>query len=251
MGLSETILAAIIGALATMLTAIFQILRNRAPVETRPKKNRVRSTFAIIVLVMGAMVGGYFYSELKSVSAREEIAALRADLKLASQTQAGDATVDESAPAASQPLDPSATTVPTRHGEAGISESVAHLPPCMVTKQAADAGPTACNEALATKIALCALVPSAAQTTTVHVEARVPLSDMPWMTADAGASTLGNLHLSSQPMEYPASPDKRSVCLDVSNWSVEDTLAVRVVVDYAFPAATSGELTAAAPIAKL
>ena len=250
MGLSETILAAIIGALATMLTAIFQILRNRAPVETRPKKNRVRSTFAIVVLVMGAMVGGYFYSELKSVSAREEIAALRADLKLAAQGPT-DAAMDESAPASSQPVDPSATTVPTRHGDAGISESVAHLPPCTVTKQAADAGPTACNEALATKIALCALVPAAAQTKTVHVEARVPLSDMPWMTADAGASALGNLHLSSQPMEYPASPDKRSVCLDVSNWSVEDTLAVRVVVDYAFPAAPAGELTAAAPIAKL
>ena len=40
MDLSETILAAIIGALATMLTAIIQLMRNRAPVETRPKKNR-------------------------------------------------------------------------------------------------------------------------------------------------------------------------------------------------------------------
>jgi hypothetical protein len=125
---------------------------------------------------------------------------------------------------------------------------MAHLPPCQVTKQAADAGPTACSEILATKIALCALIPSGAQTGNIHVEARVPLSDTAWMPANAGASTLGSLHLSPQHTEYSASPDKRSVCLDVANWSVEDTLAVRVVVDYAFPVAPAGELTAAAPV---
>ena len=242
MGLSETILAAIIGALATMLTAIFQLLRNRAPVETRPKKKRLRSTFAIILLVFGAMVGGYFYSELRSVGARDEIAALRADLKLAARTQA-----DAAADGAGQSVTPMAA----RHEESGSSESVAHLPPCQVSKQAEDAGPTACNESLAARIALCALVPSASQTTTVHVEARVPMSDSPWLPADAGATQLGNLHIAAQPTEYPASPDKRSVCLDVSNWSVEDTLAVRVVVDYSFASPPSGELTAAAPVAQL
>src|SRR5262245_66411188 len=87
MGLSETIVAAIIGALATMLTAIFGLMRNRAPAESRPKKNRVRSTFAMIALVLGAVVGGYAWSELRAVGAREEIAALRADLKLAARTQ--------------------------------------------------------------------------------------------------------------------------------------------------------------------
>ena len=250
MGLSETILAAIIGALATMLTAIIQLMRNRAAVETRPKKNRVRSTFAIVVLVLGAMVGGYFYSELRSVSAREEIAALRADLKLAAQATT-DAAAIPTAPAGEAAAAGATGPVSTHHGEAGSAESVAHLPPCQVTKQAADAGPTACNDTLATKIALCALVPASSQTATVHVEARVPLSDKPWMAADAGATTLGSLHLSAQHTEYPASPEKRSVCLDIANWSVEDTLAVRVIVDYAFPAAPAGELTAAAPIAKL
>ncbi|MBC8026285.1 MAG: hypothetical protein H7Y89_09860, partial [Steroidobacteraceae bacterium] len=76
MDLSEPILAAIIGALATMGTAIFQLVRNRAPAETRPKKNRMRSSFAIVLLVIGAMVGGYFWSELRAVGAKEEIAAL-------------------------------------------------------------------------------------------------------------------------------------------------------------------------------
>jgi hypothetical protein len=250
MGLSETILAAIIGALATMATAIVQLLRNRAPAESRPKKNRVRSTFSIVVLALGAMVGGYFYSELKSVSAREEIAALRADLKLAARTQAGeDVASTAQSPDVASAGSP-ATPMSAIHGEGGSAESLAHLPPCRVTQQAEDAGPTACSETLAPKIALCALVPAASQTTTVRVEARVPMSDSPWSAADAGAAQLGNLHLATQHTEYPASPEKRSVCLDVSNWSVEDTLAVRVIVDYAFPGTPAGELTASAPVAQ-
>jgi len=57
MGLSETILAAIIGALATMGTAIFQLIRNRAPSESRPKKNRTRSVLATIALMIGCHHG--------------------------------------------------------------------------------------------------------------------------------------------------------------------------------------------------
>src|SRR5262245_46799280 len=74
MGLSETIVAAIIGALATMGTAIFQLIRNRAPSESRPKKNRTRSVIATIALMIGCIVGGYAWSALRAVSAKEEIA---------------------------------------------------------------------------------------------------------------------------------------------------------------------------------
>src|SRR5262245_7206729 len=213
MGLSETIVAAIIGALATMLTAIFGLMRNRAPAESRPKKNRVRSTFAMIALVLGAVVGGYAWSELRAVGAREEIAALRADLKLVARSQAGAAATVSAANQESTPMS-------ARHEGAGSAESLAHLPPCQVSKQAEDAGPTICNDSVAAKIALCALVPARAETTTVRVEARVPMSDSPWMPADAGATQLGNLHFAAQHTEYPASPEKRSVCLDVANWSV-------------------------------
>src|SRR5262252_9048279 len=73
MGLSETIVAAIIGALATMATAIVQLIRNRAPDQTRPKKNRMRSLMATIALMIGCIVGGYAWSALRAVSAKEEL----------------------------------------------------------------------------------------------------------------------------------------------------------------------------------
>ena len=160
MGLSETILAAIIGALATMATAIVQILRNRAPAEARPKKNRVRSTFAIIALVFGAMVGGYFWSELRAVGAREEIAALRADLKLAAKAEI-DARDHGRTALRPQPI----LARHTRRSRRAVARVAAPNPwrtcrPAACTQQAEDAGPIACTESLATTVALCATVPS-------------------------------------------------------------------------------------------
>ncbi len=245
MGLSETIIAAIIGAIATVATAIVQIVKSAAPAESgRPKKSRTRSAFALIALVLGAMFGGYFWSELRAVGAREEIAALRADLKLAMRNEAARQAEDTPPPA-----DPGAPhpALATRVGETANAESVAHLPPCRVTAQAEEAGPTTCNESLATVVAVCATVPSGTQTTAVRVHGRVPLSEEPWLERDAGAPTLGSLHIAQSHAEYPTSADRRAVCLDVSNWSVEQTLAVRLTVDYVFGPPPATELTAAAP----
>ena len=243
MDLSETIVAAIIGALATMGTAIFQLVRNRAPAETRPKKNRVRSSFAIVLLVIGAMVGGYFWSELRAVGAKEEIAALRADLKLAAHAAA----TPESPAAADGAMASDSAVTPARHEDAGSAESIAHLPPCRVTSQAEEAGPTACTAALASTVAVCAIVPANAHTTAVRLQARVPKSETEWLERNAGSATLGDLHVAAESTEYPASVDKRSVCLDVANWSVDETLAVRVIVDYRVGPSPTSELTASTP----
>jgi hypothetical protein len=243
MDLSDNIVAAMIGAVATMLTAIFQLVRNRAPTDSRPKRNRVRSTFAIVALVFGAVVGGFFWSELRAVGAREEIAALRADLKLAAKAGAE----PTPSPASDEPMPVVASGLPPLDDLTGSAESLAHLPPCRVTQEAADAGPTACTGALATVVALCATVPSSARTVAVRVQARVPRSESPWLERDAGAATLGNLHIAPDYEEYPASADRRSVCLDLSNWSVEQTLAVRIVVDYDATPGPGAELTASTP----
>jgi hypothetical protein len=88
----------------------------------------------------------------------------------------------------------------------------------------------------------------AARATNVRVQARVPKSESPWLERDSGAPILGSLHIATATAEYPVSADQKSVCTDVANFSVEDTLAVRLIVEYAFGGAT-GELTAAAPAA--
>ncbi len=241
MGLSETIVAAIIGALATMATAIVQLIRNRAPEGSKPKKNRMRSLVATIALMIGCVVGGYAWSSLKAVSAKEE---LRATMKAEFAEQFAALAARQADQAADAEA---ASALPALHGDGGVSESLAHLPPCRIDAHPDEVGPVTCSDRAAQTIALCANVPSAALTTHVRVQSRVPKSESPWLERDAGAPTLGSLRFGEATAEYPVSADQRAVCLDVSNWSVEDTLAVRLIVDYAFGPKPTAELTAATP----
>jgi hypothetical protein len=247
MGLSETILAAIIGALATMGTAIFQLIRNRAPSDGRPKpkKSRVRSVLATVALMIGCIVGGYAWSSLRAVSAKEELAAtMEAEFtkQFAALAARQNPQLAGGSPNAADP-----TAMPARNGETGSAESLAHLPPCRIHTPPDEVGPVTCTERVAHPISLCASIPLAANISNVRVQARVPKSESPWLERDAGALILGSLHIAAATAEYPVSADQKSVCTEVANWSVEDTLAVRVVVEYAFSGPAAGELTAATP----
>jgi hypothetical protein len=252
MGISENIIAAIIGALATMLTAIFQLIRNRAPTDGRPKpkKNRMRSVLATVALMIGCIVGGYAWSALRAVSAKEEMQATM-EATFAKQFAEFSARQRQQAVEAANPgaTDPSGSAIAARNGETGAAESLVQLPPCRIAAQPDEVGPVTCSERVVQTISLCAAIPSAARVANVRVQARVPKSESPWLERDAGAPTLGSLHVGSATDESPVSADQRAVCLDVSNWSVDDALAVRVIVEYVNGQAPAGELTAAAPTA--
>jgi hypothetical protein len=252
MGISETIIAAIIGALATMATAIVQLVRNRAPSDGRPKpkKSRMRSMLATVALMIGCIVGGFAWSSLRAVSAKEELqSTMKAEFAEQFAALAARQNPESAANLANGAVDASGAAIPARNGETGSAESLAHLPPCKINSQADEVGPVTCTDRVAQPIALCASIPSAAHATHVRVQSRVPRSESPWLERDAGAPTLGSLHIAAAPVEYPVSADRRSVCLDVANWSVDDTLAVRVIVEYAFGGGATNELTAAAPTA--
>ena len=176
MGLSETIVAAIIGALATMGTAIFQLVRNRAPSETRPKKNRTRSVLATIALMIGCIVGGYAWSALRAVSAKEE---MRATMQEEFTRQFAEFAARQNQPAAT--TDPAGGTLASGNRDAGAAESVAQLPPCKIDAHPDEVGPVICTERDAQPIALCAAIPADAQTSNIRVQARVPL---PWIQPD-------------------------------------------------------------------
>jgi hypothetical protein len=68
MGLSETILAAMIGAIATVSAALFQLVmawRSRSKVDnSRAKKGTtLRSAVSILALMVASAAGGFLYSE--------------------------------------------------------------------------------------------------------------------------------------------------------------------------------------------
>ena len=150
MGLSETIVAAIIGALATMGTAIFQLIRNRAPDQTRPKKNRTRSVLATIALMIGCIVGGYAWSALRAVSAREiakeDAARDREELRATMQAEFAKQFADFAARQNLPPMPADGSAVAASNGQAGSAQSLAQLPPCRITEKSADAGPVTCEQ---------------------------------------------------------------------------------------------------------
>jgi len=246
-GISETITAAIIGALATMLTAIFELIRNRASSESRPKKNRMHSLVATIALMIGCIVGGYAWSSLRAVSAKDD---LRATME-AEFTRQFDALAARQSAASQSPgqsgVNQTGAALPTHLDESGSAEGLAHLPPCRLDVEPEEVGPVTCTDRMAQPVALCAAIPVSAQASRVRVQARVPGSETPWLERDAGAATLGDLRIHPQPAEFPVSADQRSVCLEVANTSVDDTLAVRLIVEYALKITPAAELTAAAP----
>jgi hypothetical protein len=246
MGISETIVAAIIGALATMLTAIFQLVRNSAPSDGRPKpkKSRMRSLFATIALMIGCLVGGYAWSALRAVSAKEE---MQATMQAEFSRQFAEFAARQSQAANTPSGTGAGATLLAGDGAAGVAESLAQLPACRIPAQSQDAGPVACNESSAQNIALCAAIPARAEATNVRVQARVPKTEAPWEERAAGAPTLGSLHIGATSSESPITPELHSVCVELANYSVEETLSVRLIVDYAVPKPAAGELTASAP----
>ena len=85
MGLSETILAAMIGAMATVSAAIFQLVmawRSRSKVDTRVKKGTTaRSILSILALMVASAAGGFLYSEFLKQRNAEDMRAMRDELK--------------------------------------------------------------------------------------------------------------------------------------------------------------------------
>ena len=155
MGVSETILAAMIGAAATISTAIVQLLRSRSLHDSRPRRSRIRSCISIAALMLASGAAGFAYSELRALDVRGEIAALRRDVR-------------GQAPAyVASPITNAASQRSTDGGVASV-EAIAQLPPCVST--ATDATPvTACSDATVQRVALCATLPEGARSGAAHL----------------------------------------------------------------------------------
>ena len=231
MDLSETIIAAIIGAGATMATAIFQLLRNRAPSEVRPRKNRIRSLLATIVLMLGCIVGGYAWSSLRAVNANEQMRATM-QAELTRQFAALSAQQREGAPTGSRP---DAGALPVGQSLPGTAESLVQLPPCTPAERADDTAVATCTAHTVHELALCAALPSNAQDTHLQLMVRTLKPDSTWQKREADSPTIGDLHIGdAMPGQSPGSSG-RPTCLNVANWSVTEAVLVRLLVDYTLP----------------
>jgi hypothetical protein len=249
MGLSETILAAMIGAMATVTTALFQLfnsLRTRNKVEARPRKgSTMRSVLAVLALMVASAAGGFLYSEFLKQRSGEDVRAMRQELKeltaliAQGKSQAREAAV--SASAASQA--PEAITPVAMEGVAASVESVVYVPACR------SASTTPCGETEAQRIALCSTIPSYARVERIDLFAQPDAVQQGWDQHRAVLEQdIGGARFTGKSFEYAQGGDQKAVCVNFTHWSSEHPHIARILVEYAFgDAPAAGEPAPPAP----
>lgn len=242
MGLSETILAAMIGALATVTTALFQIFssfkQQRSKVDVRPKKgSTLRSVLAVLALMVASAAGGFLYSEFIKQRAAEDMRAMRGELKelrslIASEREAARAeTTAVTAPAleANTPM----TMPAAMDGDMDAVESVVYVPACR-----ADVATAVCAEDDAQRIALCGTIPAYARVDRIQLFAQPDAMQHPWEQHQVSLEQdLGGARFTGNSFEYAQGTDHKAVCVNFMQWSSEHPHIARIVVQFGFGSA--------------
>jgi hypothetical protein len=235
MGLSETILAAMIGAVATVSAALFQLVmawRARSKVETsRAKKGTTaRSILSILALMVASAAGGFLYSEFLKQRNAEDMRAMRDELK---DLRALIAEGRDPAHASDAATQPAGAVMPISMKGEGVEdtvESIAYVPACRRTDTA-----TACVEADAQRIALCGTVPAYARVDRIELFAQPDAVQHPWESHKASLEQdVGGARFTGKSFEYAQANELKAVCVNFMQWSSEHPHIARMVVQYGF-----------------
>jgi hypothetical protein len=240
MGLSETIMAAMIGALATVTTALFQLFssfkqQRTSRVDSKPRKgSTLRSVLAVLALMVASAAGGFLYSEFMKQRAAEDMRAMRDELKemramIAAEREA--ARTEVAAPADSASMPNKAVTLPAAMESVADSvESVVYVPACRA------AGATAaCSEQEAQRIALCGTIPSYARVDRIHLFAQPDAMQYPWEQHQVTfEQDLGGARFTGNSFEYAQGQELKAVCVNFIQWSSEHPHIARIVVEFGF-----------------
>jgi hypothetical protein len=234
MQFSETVVAAMIGAVATMSTAIFQLysaLRSRGKFDVRPNKRGItfRSIVSIVALMIASGAGGYIYAELKQQSAAEDLHSMRAELNAKLQLLA---TTTEKLAARESGTSPQLAANKTEAAAAdSVAESVLYAPACQ-------AG-AACSESNSQRLTLCGQMPAAMQIRKVELFAKAAVAQATWDQSVANfEQDVGGAKFTGAPVEHAQDAAHKAVCVDFIHWSTEPHLA-RMVLQYGASAASS------------
>lgn len=248
MGLSETILAAMIGAGATVATALFQLMgafRAKGKTDIRPRRGTaLRSILAVTALMVASAAGGFLYSQFLLQRSGEDIRAMRQELReLRDLTatrvlernqpqQLADVAMAEGPMPVHEPVAAAALPV-SLEPENGVAESIAYVPACRSN------GVSDCPETEAQRIALCGTVPAHARVDGLRFFAQPDAVQHPWeQHAVMLEADVGGAKFAGNTFEYAQGPGARAVCVNFLQWSSQHPHIARIVVQYSMGAAT-------------
>ncbi|HXV40353.1 MAG TPA: hypothetical protein VD701_05255 [Steroidobacteraceae bacterium] len=241
MGVSETIIAASIGAAATVMTALFQLfgaIRNSKSSAPPKRGSTLRSIVAVLALMVASGVGGYMLSELRQERTARDLRSIRDELSAQLQTvEANTARLAarEAAPAATS--DAVVSTHQLIEREAAI-----YVPAC---------GSGACSEVQAQSMALCDAIPAALQVTHLDLFVRAAGAQHDWELSrvnfeqDAdGGKFVGGIQ------EQADANDRKNVCVTFVHWGAKPLVARMVLHAAALPQMPAPESTGAQPASR-
>ena len=236
MNLSEPVMAAVIGASATIATALFQLMINarRQAAERaagKPASRKSGNWLAIFALMLASVVAGYALAEYQDFRTREDDRMLRQEM----QTRLRDiGEVAVRLERAGQKSDQAGAeawlAAERRRGAEGVVALIG-LSPCAATQSSTQSA-LPCSEASALHASVCAIIPAAASVTEVQLFTQLEDAAQPWTQArvqpgqDAGAAKFIDGHYER------AQPDAKEVCQRFAHWNSQKARLARIVVKY-------------------
>jgi hypothetical protein len=239
MTMSETVLAAMIGASATLATALFQLFSAaRGKVDSRGGgRSLIRTTLSIVALMAASAVGGYFYAETRADNTRKDLQQMRdefsAQLKaVASSTARIESLQTSRVQASALPtVQLAATTVAAQE-----AESVVHVPACHAGTPAEGEERAACDHSNAQRLSLCASIPAGAIIQDVHLFSRPESASPDWNLHRVGFDQdSDSARFVEKPYEQVVSADLKALCVNYVHFNSERAHLARLMVQYRAP----------------
>jgi len=238
MEFSEPVVAAIIAATATIVSALVQLrvaarkqAAERAAGRPPTKTNR---WIAIVGLMLASAVGGYAFSEYRSFSQRDDDRMLRDEMHSRLKDIGAMAVRIEKANLQTAPQSEAdmRLAVERKRGLEGVA-AVVNVPTCRASQPGMAASPGGCGEADAPRTAVCAVVPLVAVVTEVQVFIRAEDAAGSWSGSkvesgqDAGGARFVDSHF-----ERSREADGKEVCMNVAHWAADKGRSARILVRY-------------------
>jgi len=237
--LSEPVVAAVIGATATVITALVQLrlswrkeLKERERGQPITKKSRRGPVIAVLALMIAAGVGGFALSQY-FVSLREgDRDALRSDLQSKlSEINATALRLEQARTTERKQIETEVQRADaSRQGEEGAAAS-AVVGPCKPEGTPGARQP--CTEQTALRVTVCASVPATATVKEVQLYIRAENSKQPWPESRVQpGQDAGDARFAEKFSERPEDGGAKQVCQGFANWSHEKSRLARIVVKY-------------------
>ena len=253
--LDDKVTAAAIAAAGTVIGTLIQLkfawrkeVSERARGVPASKKSRRGPVLAVGLLLVGAVVGGFAFSQYL-VRQHSDVESAARHSQLQTQLAQISATAARLERASLSDHGSSGPSADDRRGAEGVAVATT-VGPCRPRAVAAPDAAPACDEQEAPRVTLCASVPSLAVVTAMVLYARPEDSLQPWAESRvAPGQDVGRARFADKTSERAESDQTKQVCTGFSSWDSEHGHTARLVVKYIIvPAVSEASNASLAPI---